>query len=625
MNNGILDVSGGGGGFGGLYPGGGGGGGRIAIYGQSILMSTSQGSESVVSCGGPCGVQTSLVNISTPSLVIDVTLFSVLPLDSQSLSFIAESYLSGRLAGEDYISLNASAVFLNQTFGNTTEYIVNQILTLSSSANLTTVLSQLAEMEVYTMADVTVVGLSLLSVQVVNITTTQTINTVCSNPGSNGTIFLSSQLEQVVFIDSSDGAEGTSKALHIIASDHSPFGNDALSIPFTPSQPSRISYYCKTKSVATATTKADFGSLVTLTSNGAINVVGIYFGESITHGSNFEFIPSDSFRATSLNTLEDYPVLDEWYKFDIHMNWQMGTYYLLLNDVMVAKDQPFQAEFLDALQISTFHATDILLDEIYIGVDPTMSFQCPLSQSVGLKVQGAAQFNWKESQVYGGGNGIEAFNKMTRHYSFYEPSNVVPFDGQGSISFQQDYQFPFSQTSLPQLHSAALLYLTSTGRSQQVIGDSSATTASKLGWWKKTNVMDPAGDGRYFWYIEMDYNSSLSSTQNGGICACSSQDLKRWRFEGIIFQYTNLTDMVFGSPGPFHMEKPKVLQNNVTGNFVLWAVMDNMNRSLGAAVVLTSPYEDGPFYFRRSLYPDGNMTHDQSTHPFSFSLQYLII
>ena len=34
---------------------------------------------------------------------------------------------------------------------------------------------------------------------------------------------------------------------------------------------------------------------------------------------------------------------------------------------------------------------------------------------------------------------------------------------------------------------------------------------------------------------------------NGGVAACSSQDLITWRFEGIVFHYTNLSDQVYGS------------------------------------------------------------------------------
>jgi hypothetical protein len=65
-------------------------------------------------------------------------------------------------------------------------------------------------------------------------------------------------------------------------------------------------------------------------------------------------------------------------------------------------------------------------------------------------------------------------------------------------------------------------------------------------WSSASDGIGGAGDGRQFWYTEYDYNSSQSSALNGGIAACSSQDLITWRFEGIVFHYTNLSDMVFG-------------------------------------------------------------------------------
>jgi hypothetical protein len=80
---------------------------------------------------------------------------------------------------------------------------------------------------------------------------------------------------------------------------------------------------------------------------------------------------------------------------------------------------------------------------------------------------------------------------------------------------------------------------------------------------------------------------------------------------GVIFHYVNVTDMVYGSEGPFAVERPKVKYNPATSTYVMWAVMDNVKRSLGMAIVASSPFEDGPFLFKRSFYPDGNQTRDQ--------------
>jgi hypothetical protein len=42
------------------------------------------------------------------------------------------------------------------------------------------------------------------------------------------------------------------------------------------------------------------------------------------------------------------------------------------------------------------------------------------------------------------------------------------------------------------------------------------------------------------------------------VAACSTDDFVTWRFEGIVLHYANLTDMVLGTQGPFHVERPKV-------------------------------------------------------------------
>jgi hypothetical protein len=159
-------------------------------------------------------------------------------------------------------------------------------------------------------------------------------------------------------------------------------------------------------------------------------------------------------------------------------------------------------------------------------------------------------------------------------------------------------------------------------------------TVTGLGlWYGAKDGKGGAGDGRQFWYTEYNYRSSVSPVLNGGVAACSSEDLISWRFEGIVFHYTNLSDLVLGtgktlSPlallrqcltmsgeteGPFYVERPKVLFNAETSNYVMWAVMDNSNRSLAMSAIATSFYEDGYDHSSSSLFPPF------SSHPFSMA------
>jgi hypothetical protein len=98
-----------------------------------------------------------------------------------------------------------------------------------------------------------------------------------------------------------------------------------------------------------------------------------------------------------------------------------------------------------------------------------------------------------------------------------------------------------------------------------------------------------------------------------------------WKHEGAVLNFVNLTDMVSGSGSvPLRAEKPKLLYNNMTKKYVMWMVIDNGLRELGMAGVAVSDYHNGPFEFVRSLYPDGNQTHDQTLFQKEDGTAYLI-
>ena len=40
------------------------------------------------------------------------------------------------------------------------------------------------------------------------------------------------------------------------------------------------------------------------------------------------------------------------YKVDIHLNWATMKYYIMLNDIVVVKDVPFQATAIDGIRLS---------------------------------------------------------------------------------------------------------------------------------------------------------------------------------------------------------------------------------------------------------------------------------
>lgn len=57
---------------------------------------------------------------------------------------------------------------------------------------------------------------------------------------------------------------------------------------------------------------------------------------------------------------------------------------------------------------------------------------------------------------------------------------------------------------------------------------------------------------------------------------------------------------------------------NSTGSpgdtYVMWMGAGEANGTFGLSAVATSGHPDGPFRLRRTLYPDGNETHDQTVY-----------
>eukprot|EP01035_Chromulina_nebulosa_P020418 gene20418-26496_t len=390
-------------------------------------------------------------------------------------------------------------------------------------------------------------------------------NDNCANSGQPGSLYSSARMTTKMFVyDSPNGAaESTKRALFFSNREETnsttgsvreaPFAANGPIIPFNPSRPSRVTYYTKTDSVPRESIKFNYGSLFSLITRGdpnlnISNVIGVYFGSQIFHGANFG------------------SAVDE--KAFLKRMWEKQTYMVLIDDKIVTSSQPFQAADVDGIRLSMYRTVDVWFDEIYVGFDNTMEFVCPVSLRTGTGTAAPVQRSWSFKDVNGGdSNGYTEYYQMTRHYNFLSTVGSIPFDGQGEVKVNQDIKGQYADGDYPLtqglIHAGALVYLTNSLRSKKSPLDASYTTSTPKG------------------------RSGYTRVLNGGVAACSSQDLISWRFEGIVFHYTNLSDQVYGSDGPFYVERPKVLFNSETKNYVI------------------------PFLFRRSFYPDGNQTRDQ--------------
>jgi len=115
--------------------------------------------------------------------------------------------------------------------------------------------------------------------------------------------------------------------------------------------------------------------------------------------------------------------------------------------------------------------------------------------------------------------------------------------------------------------------------------------------------------GTYYWYGESQKTSSLT---NHGVNCYSSKDLLNWHFEGMILYQQNITGV--SQPGPYVVERPKVIYNSNSKTYVLWFHLDTSSYGLRQVGVAISPTPNGVFKFVRGFEPDGLQSLDMTVY-----------
>ena len=639
MNEGTISVVGGKGGFGGYdnptMNGGGGSGGRVALFGESV---TIRDTARVDISGGECGAYKSWKTVNTLRVNISMHVEMLTPLDqdqvvklttrliSDKVKPVTEaqliSYSTAQIGDVLHKLVKITALLEN---GNRPNFTSADVLKFQKSLNETIGVN---------FAEMVVLSANIFNSEVSKYSSLVTsYPSACTNAGSKGSYMTETLMTTNMYVAETNGAEGTSRALFFSNDENTnttsgsfreaPFPWNGPIVAFEASRPTRVTYYTKLDAMQGQSTKANFGALFSLLSRGEAgldtsNMIGIFLGKTIMHGANFGTAVDEKVFLKRFVTISDYPSIDKWYKISIFIQWELQTYYVTVDDTVVAKDQPFKGDDIDGIRLSVMRATQVWYDEIYVGFDNTMNFMCPTtSRDKGTQTMSPEQRHWSLEELVGeGSTGFTEYTRMSRHYSHIDPVGQSLFDGKGLVTKNQDIKFKYPSGDYPvtqgQMYAGAMNYLTNSPRSAKSSSGRSSTTVSPNGlWYAPKDGPGGAGDGRQYWYTEYNYVDLFTETMNGGIMACSSQDLLTWRFEGVIFHYTNVSDMVYGSEGPFAIERPKVRWNPATSEYVMWGVMDNTNRSLAMSFVASSPFEDGPFLFKRSFYPDGNQTRDQ--------------
>lgn len=448
--------------------------------------------------------------------------------------------------------------------------------------------------------------------------------------GSHGTLYYEEDMGHDMYIDETKGAESTSSSLFLKQTEVyesatsttkvTPFRQKGPEFTFPNSvKPGRTTFYVQISGetqhpdTVSEVKKDGWGttfelkeldwedSATRMTSDQSV-LIGVHIGKTIRHGANYYGEPGDTTYDESLKTLYNDVKLDVWYKVDIRIDWDNMVYDIYLDDVLRVDKASFSGAGVKRLGLNTHRHVATWYDEIYVGTDATMNFRCPKTLDNGIEMTRPTQTGWKADDI----GGYSTRHKMRRHTSHlsrrdiyqYNNAGLTPFDGDGHNKFTSDVKYRFA-----------------TGDRENLAGGLNAGTLLKVPKGAKSGRED---SDRYYWFGEhtntdgsrdgYDYGADMQ----GGVGACSTDDFITWRNEGIMFHFTNITDMVFGTNGPFVIERPKVLYSNATKKYVMWMGLDDATKTLGLAGVAVSDFPNGPFDFVRSFYPDGNETHDQT-------------
>ena len=121
-------------------------------------------------------------------------------------------------------------------------------------------------------------------------------------------------------------------------------------------------------------------------------------------------------------------------------------------------------------------------------------------------------------------------------------------------------------------------------------------------------LIDPI-DGSYWWYGESLKTSTLS---DHGVNCYHSKDLLNWINEGEVLGQEQVS--IKDHPGPYVIERPKVVWNEKTKLFVMWFHVDSSSYSLRYVGIATSTTANGKFKFINGFQPDGIPSLDMNLY-----------
>lgn len=139
--------------------------------------------------------------------------------------------------------------------------------------------------------------------------------------------------------------------------------------------------------------------------------------------------------------------------------------------------------------------------------------------------------------------------------------------------------------------------------------------------------------GTYYWFGEIKSGKTErvagdKSWENyrvnaGGISCYSSKDLVHWKFEGVALapELQDSTSEIFTGKV---IERPKVVYNEKTKQYVLWMHIDSRDYSFASAGVAVSKTPRGTYKYLGAVRPNNSMSRDMTVYKDDDGRAYLI-
>ncbi len=296
------------------------------------------------------------------------------------------------------------------------------------------------------------------------------------------------------------------------------------------------------------------------------------------HGSNYHAVPGMLLHQEDPSSvISKYVQSHRWYKVDVLLNWANQTYRVRIDDELVALDMPFVGATVSRVGLYLFDAGEAWFDEIFVGNDDTMGFECPISTEArdSLRMRRPIQSGWRFSDLGRNSsldNETQSLNHIVERQRYNNSVNggLVFFDGSAHEWYVNDIL-----TKTPDgdhrsvfggVDAGAMLFVAGSTASRQTVKQSVSTAVS--GEWSAGRGAGEGGSslgesgaptspttgqtGRWYWYGEHDsvnldnYFDGTTLDMVGGVASCSTNDFVTWRNEGIVLHFTNISDDVYG-------------------------------------------------------------------------------